>query len=393
MVQINVKGDIIPNDYAWIYQWMEWDYTCPRDVNRALEEAAGDDVLVLINSPGGYCVHAEEIYSALKFYGGKVEVHVVGIAASAASMIACAGDRVLISPVGMFMIHNASRGSVSGDYRTMEESAQALKEYNAAIKNAYMEKTAMTEQELQDLMDKTTYMSANAAVEHGFADALMESSKDAELVDTGQEKEDALPDNAMLLDAVAAVGTHVTSGQSMERLAMAIRTMEGKKESVVNEPMDLGEPETSANLLNTKNQEGGTECMTLAEMMQEHPELAAEFDARVQSAKEEGQKAGEESERARMQAIDSIAAACPADMIASAKYTDIKDASALALELAQRNAAAGQAYMQNAIEDSEASKANDVDSAPTASASGEPETDESDVLAGAANQKRNYARA
>lgn len=393
MVQINVKGDIIPNDLAWIYQFFEWDYTCPGDVNRALQEAAGDDVLVVINSPGGYCVHAQEIYSALKFYEGKVEVHVVGIAASAASMIACAGDKVLISPVGMFMIHNASRGPVSGDYRTMEESAQALKEYNAAIKNAYMEKTAMTEQELQDLMDKTTYISANAAIEYGFADALMKSSKDAETADAEQDKEDALPGDFALLDAVAAVGTHVMSAKSLERLSMAIRMMEGEKGTVVHEPMESGESEPSANLLNIQNQEGGKESMTLAEMMQEHPELAAELDTRLQSAREEGQKAGEESERARMQALDSIAAACPADMVAAAKYTDIKDASALALELAQHNAAAGRDYMQNAIEDSKASKVDDVDSAPTASASGEPETDESDVLAGAANQKRNYARA
>ena len=388
MVQIKVKGDIIPNDYAWIYRFMGWDYTCPGDVNRALEEAAGEDVLVLINSPGGYCVYAEEIYSALKFYEGKVEVHVVGIAASAASMIACAGDRVMISPVGMIMIHNASRGPVSGDYRTMEESAQALKEYNAAIKNAYMDKTGMTEQELQDLMDKTTYMSANTAIEYGFADSIMKSSKDAESLDTEQENEADLPDDAMLLDAVAAAGTHVMSGQSMERLAMAIRVIEGGNEPVVNEPVGSEESEPSASLLNTKNQEGGKECMTLAEMMQEHPEMAAELDAKLQSAKEEGQKAGEESERARMQAIDSIAATCPADMVTSAKYKDIKNASDLALELAQRNVAAGQTYMQNAIEDSKASNTDDVNPVPTASANGEPETDESDVLAAAANRKR-----
>lgn len=371
---INIKGDIISNDDEWIYQWMEWEYTCPNVVSRVLEEAAGEDVVVVINSPGGYCDPASEIYSALKYYAGNVEVHIVGLAASAASMIACAGDKVLISQVGLFMIHNAA-GSCFGDYRDMESARDSLREYNAALQNAYMDKTGMGQEELQEFMDKTTYMSAAVAVEHGFADGYMQASKDA---GDREEPMDGPMDELPRLLGVASAGGHMVSPRVLNKLALAIK---GKAADL---PTAEAQADAGADLVNISNQEGGNK-MDFEELVEKHPELAAEITAKIEDARNEGKEEGIASERARIQQIDSIAASIPGDMVEKAKYTDVKDAAALALELAQKNAAAGQQYMEDVRKDAEESGTEEVHTAPV-------DNDEGAVLenqlANAANAKK-----
>lgn len=170
--KINIKGVIIPNDYKWIYDWFEIDSTCPNDVLEALEDANGEDVEININSGGGDVYSGSEIYTALKDYKGKKIVKIVGVAASAASVIAVAGDKVLISPTAQIMIHNV-RSSGSGDYRDFEHRADILKNYNKSIANAYRLKTGLSEKELLDLMDKESWFTAQEAVENKLADEIM----------------------------------------------------------------------------------------------------------------------------------------------------------------------------------------------------------------------------
>lgn len=170
--KINIKGVIIFNDYKWIYDLFDLDSTCPKDVEEALEEASGEDVEVHINSGGGYVDAGSEIYTILKDYSGRVNVKIVGLAASAASIIAMAGDKVQISPTGQLMIHNVSSGAW-GDYRDMEHEAEVLKNYNKSIANAYILKTGMKQEELLDLMDKETWLNAQQAKGYGFVDEIM----------------------------------------------------------------------------------------------------------------------------------------------------------------------------------------------------------------------------
>lgn len=170
--KINVKGVIIPNDYKWIYQWFEMDSTCPNDVLKAIEEANGEDVEIIINSGGGDVYSGSEIYTALMDYKGKKTVKIVGVAASAASIIAMAGDKVLISPTAQIMIHNV-RSNGSGDYRDFEHRADVLKNYNKSIANAYRLRTGLSEKELLDLMDKESWFTAQEAVENKLADEIM----------------------------------------------------------------------------------------------------------------------------------------------------------------------------------------------------------------------------
>lgn len=171
-MKIDVKGPIIFNEYKWIYNWLDMESTSPRDVAEALEEADGEDVEVHINSGGGYVDAGSEIYTILKDYSGKVDVKIVGLAASAASVIAMAGDTVKISPTAQIMIHNVSSGRV-GDYRDMEHEAGVLKNYNKSIANAYILKTGMEQEELLKLMDKETWLNAQQAKEYGFVDEIM----------------------------------------------------------------------------------------------------------------------------------------------------------------------------------------------------------------------------
>ena len=169
--KINVKGDIVQSGDKWIYNWLGIEATSPQDVNRALSDANGQDIDVDINSGGGDIFAGSEIYTALRNYKGNVQINIVGIAASAASVIAMAG-KSKITPTGLFMMHNVS-SRTQGDYRDMEHQAEVLKTANQSIANAYKDKTGLSDTELFKLMDKETWMSAEDAVKNKFIDEVM----------------------------------------------------------------------------------------------------------------------------------------------------------------------------------------------------------------------------
>lgn len=166
-----MKGVIIPNEDKWVYEWFEIENTTPNDVLNALP-TDNSPVEVVINSGGGDVFSGSEIYTTLKDYPGTVTVKIVGIAASAASVIAMAGDKVLISPTAQIMIHNVA-SVAQGDYRVMKHEAEVLKNYNKSIANAYMLKTGLSQEELLNLMDKETWLNAQQAKEKGFVDEIM----------------------------------------------------------------------------------------------------------------------------------------------------------------------------------------------------------------------------
>ncbi|MDU3664006.1 head maturation protease, ClpP-related [Clostridium perfringens] len=173
MAKVNIKGPIISSDEKWIYNWFGMDATCARDVEKVINSVQqGEQLEVIINSNGGYVDEGSEIYTLLKDYNGEVVIKIVGMAASAASVIAMGGDKVKISPTGRIMIHNAA-GGVCGDYRQMEHGAEVLKDCNEAIANAYALKTGMSKEELLDLMNKETFMNAQKAKQLGFVDEIM----------------------------------------------------------------------------------------------------------------------------------------------------------------------------------------------------------------------------
>ena len=154
--------------------WFDDDVT-PQLFKDELNSGTGD-ITVWINSPGGDCVAAAQIYNMLTNYKGKVTVKIDGIAASAASVIAMAGDTVLVSPVSMLMIHNPAT-IAWGDHAEMQKAIDMLSEVKESIINAYVLKTGLSRPKLSHLMDAETWMDANKAVELGFADEIMARAK------------------------------------------------------------------------------------------------------------------------------------------------------------------------------------------------------------------------
>ena len=138
--------------------------------------AGSGPVTIWLNSPGGDCIAASQIYSMLMDYKGDVTVKIDGIAASAASVIAMAGTKVLMAPTSLLMIHNPMTMAF-GDYTEMQKAIDMLDEVKESIINAYEIKTGMSRAKLSHLMDAETWMNANKAIELGFADDVLEDEK------------------------------------------------------------------------------------------------------------------------------------------------------------------------------------------------------------------------
>lgn len=168
MKTLKINGAIIPTDHKWIYNLFDMESTCPADVEEFLTESGGKDVLITINSGGGDVFAGSEIYESLRNYCGKVTIKVVGIAASAASVIACAGYSE-IAPTAMLMIHNVS-GHASGDYRKMDKSSEVLQQANKAIAAAYAQKSGKSVDEFLKSMNSEKWYTAQEAVDMGLID-------------------------------------------------------------------------------------------------------------------------------------------------------------------------------------------------------------------------------
>lgn len=147
--------------------WFD-DEVTPKIFRDELMSGEGD-ITVWINSPGGDCIAAAQIYNMLLEYKGNVTIKIDGIAASAASVVAMAGNKVIMSPVSMLMIHNPMT-IAAGDTTEMKKAISMLTEVKESIINAYELKTGMSRDKIAKLMDAETWMDANKAVELGFAD-------------------------------------------------------------------------------------------------------------------------------------------------------------------------------------------------------------------------------
>lgn len=173
--------------------WFDDDIT-PQLFKDELNAGMGN-ITVWINSPGGDCIAAAQIYNMLTEYKGSVTVKIDGIAASAASVIAMAGDRILMSPVSMMMIHNPATFAF-GDHIEMQKVMDMLTEVKESIINAYVIKTGLSRAKLSHLMDSETWMDANKAVELGFADDVIQKTENME-DEKSTDKMDILSDSML----------------------------------------------------------------------------------------------------------------------------------------------------------------------------------------------------
>lgn len=231
MTKIPIKGAVVSNDDADIYDWLGYDYASPRQVESVLNDADGD-VEVDIASGGGSVFAASEIYTMLKAYAGKVVVNIQGLAASAASVIAMAGDEVNMSPTSQMMIHKASTISM-GNADDLDHDSKMLDVTDQSIVNAYEAKTGMDRDDILQLMANETWMTAQDAVDKGFADNVSVGSQQPQLVN--------------------AIGTPALSNEAISKVkTLLAKVRSAKPDNKVETPVDKKEEQPAPSLRDQK---------------------------------------------------------------------------------------------------------------------------------------------
>lgn len=342
MVRISINGPIVPDSYAWIYDYFDEPYASPRKVIDALSENPDEGVTVIINSGGGSVYAASEIYHALKSHKGKVSVEIASIAASAASFLAMAAEDVAIAPTGQIMIHNAS-SYAAGDYREMDKASGMLKAVNASISKAYELKTKQSREEIKAMMDEETFLTADLAVEKGFADRVL-------FVDGEQ-------------DFVADKGT-VLPKAVIDDMIKRMENGELKSEE---------EPEN-----NTGEKEKGDDgVVNYEEIKNNHPEI-------FEKIKNEGRVEGAQEENGRIKDIDNLSQLGMEELIHNAKYTEPMNAGELAIAILNKQKEVGKQHVKDVQDDAE-----HLDSVKDKSIDNKEEEEKAQVLASASESLRN----
>lgn len=204
--------------------WFDDDIT-PAMFKEELFAGTGP-VTIFLNSPGGDCFAASQIYTMLMEYKGPITIKIDGIAASAASVIAMAGTEVLMAPTAMMMIHNPATIAM-GDHKDMEKAIDMLSEVKESIINAYELKTSQPRKILSKMMDEETWLNCLKCVELGFADGLIEDSK--RMQDSEAYSFSATQSEKVLINKLKASGTpekdkenKVTMGRSVDELKASL---------------------------------------------------------------------------------------------------------------------------------------------------------------------------
>ncbi|HCZ47957.1 MAG TPA: peptidase [Gammaproteobacteria bacterium] len=172
--------DVIGYDY-----WTGEGVTAKR-IAAALRSIGANPVTVYVNSPGGDMFEGLAIYNLLREHKGEVTIKVLGLAASAASIIAMAGDTTQIARAGFLMIHNAWVVAV-GNRNDLRDYADTLEPFDRAMADIYAARTGQELKAMQKLMDAETWIGGSDAVEGGFADELLP----ADQVERGEAKASA----------------------------------------------------------------------------------------------------------------------------------------------------------------------------------------------------------
>lgn len=169
--EIEIRGEIVDDDDVWLYEWLGISATAPNAFRNELKQYAGMPITIWIDSYGGNVAAASGIYNAIKKHEGRVTVKIDGKAMSAATIIAMAGDEILMSPLSIMMIHNPLT-EVYGYASELRKVADILDEIKEAMMNGYEIKTGRSRDEISAMLDSETYMSAKQAIKEGFADGI-----------------------------------------------------------------------------------------------------------------------------------------------------------------------------------------------------------------------------
>ncbi|MDA3732380.1 Clp protease ClpP [Niameybacter massiliensis] len=327
---INIKGDIIPNDYAWIYDWMEWDYTCPRQIENALNQANGGEVIFLINSGGGSVFDGYEIFNLIKGYTGKTTAKIVGVAASAASFIAMAANTVQASALSQIMIHRAANGN-QGNAPSHRDNASFLEQVDNTIVKAYTMRNKKTDEEMIALMDKTTWFTAEQALEVGIIDEIINNDVSVPKVYNSLENKQEVIDKLINLGSV-----------------------ENMKKALLNKNLGISGVTNTIDNINTNSKE--EEIMTVDKLKQEHPSIYNQIV-------EDAQKEAVTNERSRIKAIQNLSVQGVEDVIDDGIERGLS-AGEVAINIINAQKKIGENHLQNVMKDANESGINNISNEP-----------------------------
>lgn len=307
--------------------WWE-DRVTPGQFNKELAELGNDvpEIVVRINSPGGDVFAANAIYTRLKDHSAKITVKIDGWAASAATIIAMAGDTIKIAKNGVFMIHDPAM-TVWDTFRAedFEKMAEELKVIKQSIVNVYAMKTGRTEQEIADFMTEEKWWTGDLAVENGFCDELMfEDSK------TVVENANKIIVNSIPFD--------ITNFKTVPKELLNSIAMSGN----VSNNRKLENPKKGE--MRMENQITTVEALKAA-----YPDLTAKIEA---SAKEE--------ERKRIKALEDIAVDGFEKIVSNAKFENPISAEEMALKIVMEQKKQGGRYLNDRESDIKDSEMNEV---------------------------------
>ena len=254
------------------------DTISAKEVTEYLADLDVENINVYINSNGGVVDTAIAINNALRRHKAKVTVNIDGIAASAATLITCAGDTVRMPKNALFMIHNPSTIAM-GDSEEMRKQADVLEKYKNSITETYLQKVNIDKEKLSELMDNETWLNAEEALEYGFIDEIIENA-DIQVV------ENKVISNNMVFNMAEFKNFNVDK--------------------------------------NIKNNGKGSEKMTREEIKNQYPDIYAEII-------NEGKEIGIKEERTRIQEIEDLG--YNHEVVSKAKFEEPKNARDLALEI------------------------------------------------------------
>jgi ATP-dependent Clp protease, proteolytic subunit ClpP len=254
------------------------DTISAKEVTEYLADLDVENINVYINSNGGVVDTAIAINNALRRHKAKVTVNIDGIAASAATLITCAGDTVRMPKNALFMIHNPSTIAM-GDSEEMRKQADVLEKYKNSITETYLQKVNINKEKLSELMDNESWLSAEEALKYGFIDEIIENT-DIQVV------ENKVISNNMVFNMAEFKNFNVDK--------------------------------------NIKNNGKGSEKMTIEEIKNQYPDIYAEII-------NEGKEIGIKEERTRIQEIEDLGYSH--EVVNKAKFEEPKNARDLALEI------------------------------------------------------------
>lgn len=308
---ITLYGDVIseqPRDW-WTGEVIEGNYITPEGFAQDLEQIKDKKTInIKINSLGGDLYTAIAIHNALKQLKGTKNVIIEGIAASAASIIAMAGDVIKIFPGSIVMIHNVA--GLLMDYYTIADLKKLIKGFDACERAAaaiYAAKTKLTEDVLRGMMDKETWMTGQEAIDKGFADEFVDGQEPVIMYNKAA--------HVMVVNGVRhnTQGINVPDELQLQPLAVTASA------TVSNQPKEK------------------EIIMTLDELKAQHPELVAQIEAEAVA-----------KDRARIQEIEEIQDSIgDPELVASAKFTKPTNAADLALAAMKKQQALGVNFLKN----------------------------------------------